>query len=196
GDKPFTREFVPGQKYDGVKITQAKLVIPDYLIEQLSGNEILKNIDETLKRELVNKDFSIKELVQNNKTIYTSFPQINYALTKQIGMDPINIVVESPCLNLRRANLFVNPKTKEIDPTIDYVDACLLYSNNFDPYPYIMNNRLPASGGYLGWLEKYDVNNGGIANTNQINTKSGTGQNKRDYYSLLAYRQNLIRTEI
>lgn len=195
-DKPFTREFVPRQKYDGVKITQAKLVIPDYQVEQLSENEILKKIDVTLKQQLVNKDFFFKELVQNDKTIYPSFPQINYALTNQIGIDPVNIVVESPCLNLRRANLFVNPKTDKIDPTIDYVNACLLYSNNFDPYPYIMNDRLPASGGYVGWVEPYQMNNGGIANTNQINTKSGTGQNKRDYYLSLAYRQKLIRTEI
>lgn len=195
--KRFTRPYVPPINYDGVKITDVSLVIPSYKDrkEIQEGTNFLQ-IEACLKSDLCSRPFNFMELQNGGNTYYPTIPMFNYALSRTYGIDPVNIDILSKNFHMRRANFFTNPITKKIDPSITYVEALLKYSDSFGPYPIIANDRFPQSGGYLSWMNPKKGGVGGVSKTNAINAKSGTGQTKWDFYTLVQKRNAILKSEI
>ena len=196
--KKFTRDYVPDAFYEGVKITAAKLVYPCYYDGTEEKNKEMKEIEQHLENELVNSDFCFYPLENNGVTYKPTIPQLNYAITRHIAVDPIFVGFQSNTgsFNVRRANLIRNPETNKPDASIDFITACLELSDNFAAYPEIIDDRIPKSGGYNAWKDPFSYNIGSLLNTNTINANSGAGQFKWDFYTLILKRLDNIEKDI
>eukprot|EP00800_Vazella_pourtalesii_P021244 TRINITY_DN77_c0_g1_i2.p1 TRINITY_DN77_c0_g1~~TRINITY_DN77_c0_g1_i2.p1 ORF type:complete len:1035 (-),score=141.81 TRINITY_DN77_c0_g1_i2:214-3318(-) len=193
GDKTFTRDFIPKKYYKGVKVRSATLVPPCYLTERELIEMRIPEIQAAITKDFVRNstDFRFDTYTLNNKTYYPKFSQLNYALTREIGIDPINIGFDTKCFSVSRANLLYDKD----DQVIDYDTACLTCSQNFGKYPNFADDRMPKSGGYLAWAHPYQANNGLLHYPNQV-AKSGSGQSVSDTLWNLQRRSNSIMEEI
>ena len=193
GENTFTRDFIPEKYYRGVKVRSATLVPPCYLTEQELIDINFPVIQAAIAEDFMTNstDFRFDSITLKNKKYYPRFSQLNYALTRQIGIDPINIGFDTKCFSVLRANLLYN----ENEQVIDYDTACLTCSQNFGKYPTIADDRMPKSGGYLAWAHPYYVNNGLLPFPNQVG-KSGSGQSMPDIIWNLKRRSNNIMEEI
>ena len=193
GDKTFTRDFIPEKYYKGVKVRSATLVPPCYLTEQELIDIKFPEIQAALTEDFMTKstDFRFDPFTLNNNTYYPRFSQLNYALTREIGIDPINIGFDTKCFSVLRPNLLYS----ENGQVIDYDTACLTCSQNFGKYPSAADDRMPKSGGYCAWVDPYSANNGLLPYPNQV-AKSGSGQSMREILRNWKRRSDNIMKEI
>ena len=193
GDKTFTRDFIPEKYYKGVKVRSATLVPPCYLTERELIEMRIPEIQAAITEDFVRNstDFRFDTYTLNNKTFHPKFSQLNYALTREMGIDPINIGFDTKCFSVSRANLLYD----ENDQVIDYDTACLTCSQNFGKYPNFADDRMPKSGGYLAWAHPYYANNGLLTFPNQVGM-SGSGQSMPDILKNWKRRSDNIMEEI
>ena len=189
---PFVREFVPERCYKGVKCTSAKLVLPYYESEDSINKDKFETIQNALLHEFRNRDFCFLPIEINGVQYRFRIPQLNYAVTRHIGLDPVNVRIETDHFTIQRPNLIYDAG----DNVIDFVTACLTCSENYGAYPKIVDGRLPKSGGYLQWADPFHGKSGLLKDTNLMNSKCGAGQSPSDFYTTYKRRCDAIKVEI
>ena len=194
----FKRQFVPSKNYEGVKVTSAKLVAPCYKTDEELREAKFFEMQEEIRKEfsvpLHTKpiDFCFHTMMIAGEEYVPKFQQLNMALSRQMGVDPVNVGFKTKNLDIKRANLLYT-KSGEV---VNYDSACIQYSDNFGVYSKITDPRTQKSGGYLEWCDTFNPINGLLANTNLMNTKCGAGQCPSDFYTLYQLRADKMMTDI
>lgn len=198
-ESSFHRWFIPAKNYEGVKVTSAKLVAPCYKTEEELAEAKFGEMQEAVQQEFSAPvpphkqiDFRFNTMKIAGQEYVPKFQQLNEALSRQMGIDPVNVGFTTKSFDVKRANLLHAPDGK----VVDYDSACIVYSDNFGVYSRITDPRTQKSGGYLEWCDTFNPINGLLANTNLMNAKCGGGQCAADFYTLYRLRADKIMTEI
>ncbi|KAI6647921.1 hypothetical protein LOD99_8382 [Oopsacas minuta] len=195
-NNPFKRDYIPEKNYKGVKITSAKLIPPCYMTDaqlcETNFLEVQKAVEEEFFGNPELHDFCFYNQKIHGVEYNTKFQQLNEALSRQMGIDPINVGFETKSFKVKRANLIYNDKNE----VVDYDSACTKYSKTFGVYSDITDSRTAKSGGYLQWDSTFNTINGLLANTNLMNSKCGAGQCLDDFYTTYKLRSDAIMKDI
>ena len=193
----FHRRFIPAKNYQGVKITSAKLVAPCYKTDEELAEAKFGDMQELIRQEFSQTkhiDFRFHTINIAGEEYVPKFQQLNEALSRQMGIDPVNVGFKTTSFDVKRANLLYAPGPD--GKVVDYDSACIVYSNNFGVYSRITDPRTQKSGGYLEWCDTFNPINGLLANTNLMNAKCGAGQCPSDFYTLYQLRADKMMKEI
>ena len=190
--KLFNRDFIPDKFYKGVKCTSAKLVLPYYESEETINMEKFDKIQKALQIDFKDRDFCFSPIEIDGLKCVLRFPQLNFAITRHVGIDPIFVGFKTDQFEVKRANLIYDKNNK----VVDFVTACITCSDSFGAYPMIADCRMPKCGGYLQWMDPFHKNKGVLMHTNLINSKCGAGQCTSDFYTTYMRRCAKFKVEI